>query len=56
MNSAIEEWETTEPPDIVLKDRESQIKQLYKQSWVGLVGVLVVAISICVVLWQVLPS
>lgn len=56
MNSTIEEWEKTESPDIVLKARESQIKQLYKQSWVGLVGVLVVAISICIALWQVLPS
>ena len=56
MNSTMEEWETAETPDIALKVRESQIKQLYKQSWVALVGVLVVAIAICVVLWQVLPS
>ncbi|MBI9047449.1 MAG: hypothetical protein JEZ06_23385 [Anaerolineaceae bacterium] len=50
------EWEFKENPDIALKVQEAQINQLYKQSWVGLVGVLVVAISICVVLWQILPS
>ncbi len=49
-------WETKENPDIALKVREAQVAQLFKQSWVGLVGVLVVAIAICVALWQVLPS
>ena len=56
MNDTMAEWETQENSDIALKVRESQITQLYKQSWVGLVGVLVVAILICVALWQVLPS
>ena len=56
MNSAKEEWNKEEHPDIIIKVLESQIKQLYKQSEVGLVSVLVVGISICFALWQVLPS
>lgn len=55
MNSAKEEWKIEEHPDIIIKVLESQIKQLYKQSKVGLVSVLVVGISICFALWQVLP-
>jgi diguanylate cyclase (GGDEF)-like protein len=51
-----EEWETRENPQIVQKVREAQVQQLYKQTWTGLTGVLVVAISICVVLWQVVPQ
>jgi diguanylate cyclase (GGDEF)-like protein len=52
----MEKWEVVESPNIVIKVREAQIQQLYKQTWTGLVGVLVVAISICVVLWQVVPQ
>lgn len=48
--------EDRESSDIITKVREAQINQLYKQSWVALVGVLVVAISLCVAFWQVLPS
>ncbi len=50
------EWEARETPDIVFKVREAQINQLYNQSWTGLTGVLVVAISICIIFWQVVPS
>jgi diguanylate cyclase (GGDEF)-like protein len=52
----MDEWKTKENPNIVLKVREAQVQQLYKQTWTGLMGVLVVAISICVVLWQVVPQ
>ncbi len=53
MTNKIAEWELNEPPDVVLKVREAQIKQLYNQTWTGLVGVLVVTISLCVVFWQI---
>ena len=56
MNNPITEREKTESPDFDLKIREAQIKQLYKQSWVGLVGVLLITIPVCIALWQVLPS
>ena len=52
----MEDWETKESPIIVLKVRDAQVQQLYKQTWTGLTGVLVVAISMCVVLWQVVPQ
>ncbi|MES9928592.1 MAG: hypothetical protein ABW158_10800, partial [Candidatus Thiodiazotropha sp. 6PDIVS] len=50
------EWETKEDPEIVLKVKEAQIRQLYQQSLTGLVGVLVVAVSVCFILWQEVPS
>lgn len=56
MNSRVAERGIEENPQIALKVLESQVGQLYSQSWVGLVGVLVVAVSICFALWQFLPS
>ncbi|MCW8932443.1 MAG: GGDEF domain-containing protein [Gammaproteobacteria bacterium] len=56
MNNTMKEWEVQENPNVVIKVWEAQIKQLYKQSWIGLVGVFVVAISICIALWQLVPS
>lgn len=56
MNSSIAEWETQEDPQVVLKVRESQVRLLYKQSRIALLGALVVGISLCITLWHVLPS
>lgn len=52
----METLETKENTDIILKVRVAQIQQLYKQTWSGLTGVLVIALSACVVLWQVIPQ
>jgi len=52
----METWETTESTDIILKVRQAQIRQLYKQTWVVLTGVLVITLSICIALWQVIPQ
>jgi len=54
MNRTIEEYGATQSQSIILKIREAQIRQLYRQSWVGLVGVIVVGISICIALWRFL--
>lgn len=56
MNQTIEGLATREDPDITLKVREAQIRQLYRQTWVGLTGVLVITFSVCIVLWQVVPQ
>lgn len=55
MNESIKAWENAANADVILKVRQAQIEQLYKQTWVGLVGVFIVAFSVCVVLWQVIP-
>jgi hypothetical protein len=55
MNELMENWETNESADIVFKVREAQIRQLYKQTWAGIMGTLMVALTVCVVLWQVIP-
>jgi len=56
MESVMAESETTENADIVLKVLGAQVGQLYQQSWVGLVGVLVVAFSVSGILFPVLPT
>ena len=38
------------------KVREAQIQLIYKQTWTGLIGVLIVALTACVVFWQVVPQ
>lgn len=38
------------------KVREAQLKLLYRQGWTGLSGVLIVALTACVVFWQVIPQ
>lgn len=43
-------------PEIVHKVQLAQIQLLYKQTWTGLVGVLVVAISGCAILWHDVPQ
>lgn len=56
INDAEENWETAESIEIVLKVRRSQIELLYGQTVTSLAGVLVVAISACVALWEVVPQ
>lgn len=48
--------ETKESADIALKVREAQVRQLYTQTWVGLTGVIVISLSICTILWDVIPK
>ena len=55
MSETTEKWETKESPDIILEVREAQIRQLYEQTWGGLTGVFATALSVCIVLWHVLP-
>ncbi|NTW49328.1 MAG: hypothetical protein HGB19_06310 [Chlorobiales bacterium] len=52
MNATIE---TTESPDITLKVHEAQIRQLYKQSWIGLTGIFVNIVLVSIILWEVIP-
>ena len=56
MNETKEIRETGENTDIILKVKEAQIRQLYKQTWAGLTGVLVITPSVCIALWQVIPQ
>lgn len=56
MQDTLENWEAEESADIVLKVREAQIQQLYKQTWIGLSGTFVVALAVCVMLWPVIPA
>lgn len=55
MNTKINTTEITENDVIILKIREAQVQQLYKQTWSGLAGILTIMFSICIALWQVLP-
>jgi hypothetical protein len=52
----MKKWERKETAEINLKVREAQVRQLYKQTWIGLTGALVVTLSVCIVLWQVVPQ
>ena len=52
----MEKWETEENTEIILKVREAQIQQLYEQTWGGLAGTLTIALSVCFVLWQIIPQ
>ena len=47
---------TKELTNIDQKVREAQIQLLYRQTWTGLIGVLIVALTACVVFWQVVPQ
>lgn len=49
------DWESKETPTVILKVREAQIKQLYAQTLGGLFGSLIIAGSVSIVLWQVIP-
>jgi len=56
MNKITKRLETIEDTEITQKVREAQIRQLYNQTWVGLMGGSVVSISICVALWEAIPQ
>jgi hypothetical protein len=55
INRPTDGWETKEEPDVVLRVRQAQVQQLYKQTWTGLVGVLAITLAAFVVLWPVVP-
>jgi hypothetical protein len=55
MNEAMKNWKSTEDPDIILKVQEAQIRQLFRQTWAGLIGNFLVALAVCFVLWEVIP-
>lgn len=46
----------TELYNIAEKVREAQIQLLYQQTKIGLLGVLIVALTACAAFWQVLPQ
>lgn len=48
-------WESLEAPSIVLGVREAQVRQLYKQTWGGLLGTLIVAVLASAALWSAVP-
>jgi|GEM_PF-2150239 len=55
LNEDLEKFAAEEHSEIALKVRNAQIQQLYRQTWAGLTGTLGVALSICFVLWHVVP-
>jgi len=55
MNKSIEKWDIEEDTDIVLKVREAQVRQLYGQTPAGLAGIMLIMVSVCIALWQVIP-
>jgi hypothetical protein len=55
MNKTSEEWETKENAAVVLKVWEAQNRQLFRQTWSGLIGTLLVGLTACAVLWGVVP-
>ena len=55
MNILMNNREAQENPDIMLKVREAQIQQLYRQTWSGLTGLFFVVLSNCVIFWHVIP-
>jgi uncharacterized membrane protein len=48
--------DTKELTNIDQKVRNAQIQLLYQQTKTGLIGVLIVALTACVVFWQVVPQ
>jgi hypothetical protein len=56
MNKSMDRWETEENADIVLKVRTAQIQQLYRQTWSGLAGIMLIMVAVCIALWQVIPQ
>ena len=40
----------------MLKVHEAQIRQLYSQTWSGLIGIMIIMVSACIILWQVVPQ
>jgi len=55
-NKLIDKSVTKEITNIDQKVRNAQVQLLYKQTKTGLTGVLIVALTACVVFWQVVPQ
>lgn len=41
--------------DVNKKVREAQVQLIFRQTWTGLAGVLIVALTACAVFWQIIP-
>ena len=55
-NELIDKSVTKEITNIDQKVRNAQVQLLYEQTKTGLIGVLIVALTACVVFWQVVPQ
>lgn len=55
-NELIDKSATKEIANIDQKVRNAQVQLLYEQTKTGLIGVLIVALTACVVFWQVVPQ
>lgn len=56
MDASTRNWESEENADVVLRVHEAQIQQLYRQTWVGLGGAFITTLTVCAILWQVVPQ
>ncbi|ACN16982.1 conserved hypothetical protein [Desulforapulum autotrophicum HRM2] len=52
----MEKCVTKQFDNITQKMREAQIQLLYRQTWTGLIGVLIVTLTSCVAFWHVVPQ
>lgn len=52
----MDEGDTNEITNIDLKVRDAQVQELYKLTVTGLIGVVIVSLTACVVFWEVLPQ
>ena len=55
MTPRISSCEAKENPDVILKVRESQIQQLFRQTWGGSAGIIAAISTNCVIFWHVYP-
>lgn len=56
MNELMEKCDTKKITNIDQKVREAQIRLLYQQTWTGLIGVLIVSLTACIIFWRVVPQ
>jgi len=52
----IDKYATKEFTNIDQKVREAQIQLLYQQTNIGLIGSLIVALTACLIFWQIIPQ
>ena len=55
-NEVMDKSVTTENSSIYQKVRDAQVKLLYKQTNTGLIGVICVSLTACVVFWEIIPQ
>ncbi|BAX82132.1 sensor histidine kinase [Labilibaculum antarcticum] len=55
-NGVMDKLATKEYTNIDQKVRDAQIELLYQQTKTGLIGALIVALTACVIFWQVIPQ